>query len=800
MKFYKKFKDKIKSIQILLMQTLIYYYYYHRKVNNQLVYIESKSGEDFAGNMLRIAEELSKPEYGKLRIIFFVKKEKHCIEKYRALIKRYGIKNYHLETNRYRAACYMEIAKYIFTDANLRPEYVKKDGQIVVNTWHGTPLKKMGKENITEKINVGTQQRINLNCDYLIYPNAFMADAMLKDYMIENLTTAKILWEGYPRNSVFFDSRRRDMIKEELGFIHKHVYAYMPTYRGIWWKSNEVQSNNIETYLDELDNLLFDDEVLLVKLHLYTRNQLSNKTYNHILFFPESYETYDILNAADCLITDYSSVLFDFANSKKKIVLFAYDEEEYLKDRGVYLQLSDLPFPIVKNSSALIKEIRSPIAYDDSSFINQFCTYDNINAVKHICHHVVLCDHCCKEGTLNNNKENVLIFAGALNKNGITTALLSLLKSLDNTKNYFVSVRKADINNAPERLNLLPDNINYLVMDTNPCSTLKETADSQKYSRNRSLALELPSSLQKLYTREWIRNYGETSFSHIIQFDGYGIDINLMYLLQPTNKTIFVHNDMRRELLLKSWQHPATLKLCYSGYTSVAVVSKDLIEPTAAISGCRDNIIVVNNVHDVNTIQQKASEAIEFQNQTVIHSFSPIGLNEVLNSNKIKFITIGRFAKEKNHILLIDAFNDFWLEEKNSYLIIIGGYGPLFDQTIKKARSVASRTNIFIIQSIENPFPILNKSSLFILPSRYEGLPITIKEADTLGIPVLATVIPSMQSFADEYGLYQVSQTKNGLYQGMKDYMRGRISPMYIDYIAYNQKALNEFQSIFTFD
>lgn len=791
----KKLYEKIKKLKPYITNSFIYFFYYKRKINSKLVYIESKGGSDLAGNMLRIAEELSKPLYGKLKFVFYAKKD--VLNKFRQVLSKYGVTNYILVSSSYKAVCYMELAKYIFTDANLRPEYVKKEGQIVLNTWHGTPLKLMGRKNCTEKIEVGTQQRINFNCDYLLYPNRYMAEIMLKDYMIENLTPAKILWEGYPRNAVFFDGIRRQKVKDEIGLSEKKIYAYMPTYRGIWWSADKSHSKEIERNLHELDSLMSDDEVLLVKLHLYTKKSINMKGFKHIAEFPEGFETYDVLNTADCLITDYSSVFFDFANTKKKIILFSYDEEKYFENRGVYIQLSELPFPNVKTAKDLYSELVSPKNYDDTEFIAKFCTYDNAKATENICRHIVLREKICSEDSLSNGKENVLIFGGALGMNGITTALVNLLRFIDKERNYYVAIRKADICKTPERINVIPDESNYLIMDFPPCRTLKEMYASKKFSSNRSISLELPKSLKRLYEREWVKNYGAVSFSHLIQFDGYGIDINLMYLLQSVPKTIFVHNDMQREIAGKSWQHPATLRLCYSGYDSVAVVSEDLIKPTSIVSGKLNNIVTVNNYHNYKSIVERSTESIEFQKNTSIQNFSIYGIEEILNSNCLKFVSIGRFSSEKNHIMLIEAFNKFWLENQSSYLIIVGGYGAMYEKTIEKARAMRSWKNIIIIRSMSNPMPILKKCDLFILPSVYEGLPITVKEADTLGIPVLTAVIPSMQSFAKKYNLYQVPRSVDGIYRGMKDFSYGRIVPMNIDYEEYNREALEQFNSLF---
>lgn len=792
-----KIKEKLLSLKENLINSIIYFAYYHLPIKEDLVFIESKGGEDLAGNMLRIAQELAKLDYGRLRFIFHVNVPHE--EKVKELLKTYGITCYKLVHSRVMIGLVMEQAKYLFTDADLPKYYVKRRSQILVNTWHGTPLKHMGRKNQSEKIGVGTLQRMNMVSDYLVYPSRYMGEVMMGDYMIANLSKAKILWEGYPRNCVFFDQKRRQEFIERLGLSGKRIYVYMPTYRGIWWKKNKTEQQKIVThYLSELDAKMADDQIMLVKLHLYSGCKVDYSKYQHIRAFPEGYETYDILNTADCLITDYSSVFFDFANTRRKIILFAYDEEEYFADRGIYFPLSELPFPNVKTVESLLEEMDSPRDYDDQKFIEKFCTYDRPDAVQRLCRHVVLGQQVCTEGTLANGKENVLVFAGGLAKNGITTAVINLLKNVDGTKrNYYLVFRVADVRKTPERLDVIPDDVDYLAMDHSPFRTLTERWQSQKFSRNRDINVAYPSRLKRLYDREFQGYYANADIAHLVQFDGYGIDINLMYLHQSIHKIIVVHNDMCQEIKTKSWQHGATLRLCYRGYDKVAVVSKDLIEPTAKIAGRLDNIVTVNNYHNTEEICYKATLPIEFQPSTTIQCFKPGGIEDLIRGEGPHFVSIGRFSGEKNHLMLLDSFNRFWREYPTATLIIIGGLGALYEKTATQARYLSCWKNVAIIRSIANPMPILKRCDLFILPSKYEGLPMTIKEADTLGIPVLTSTIPSVQCFAAQHDLYQVRTTVDGLYRGMVDFTLGRIPVMGIDFEAYNQTAVAEFESLF---
>ena len=257
---------------------------------------------------------------------------------------------------------------------------------------------------------------------------------MVEDYMLSNISTGKVILEGYPRNEVFFDNKLKEEIRGKENLEGKHVIAYMPTWRGTVSKvENKQQQEEITTYLKELDENLTQNQILYVNLHPFLNEIIDYSAFKNIRKFPNNYETYEFLSIVDCLITDYSSIFFDFANTKKKIILFTYDEEQYLKDRGLYISLDELPFPKCKSVKELLNEINTDKNYDDSEFINTFCKYDNKNATKKLCAKVIL----NKEEDLKivdikkNNKKNVLIFAGNLVANGITMSLLNLFKNID---------------------------------------------------------------------------------------------------------------------------------------------------------------------------------------------------------------------------------------------------------------------------------------------------------------------------------------------------------------------------------
>ena len=585
---YNFFRIKYNKVKDILGNTIIYNIYYNIPIDNNLVYIESQNGQALNGNLLRICEELQRDEYAGLKII--IRSDKNNENKIKSLICKYKLKNAKVVSSTLLCLCYMERAKYLFTDAGIQSRYVKREGQVFVNTWHGTPFKVMGKSVSAERHSIGSLQRNFLMCDYILFPNKYMQNIFIRDYMLENLWQGRSLLCGYPRNTVFFDKKRSESLKVELGYTNKKIYAYLPTYRGsIFDKKNEKQVLDIINYLREIDNKLENEQILLVKFHLYNNKTIDFSQFKHIRAFPDGYETYDVLNTVDCLITDYSSVFFDFAVTKKKIVLFAYDEEEYFQDRGVYFPFSKLPFPKVNNIYDLILEINSVKKYDDEEFIKTYCPYESQDATSRICKLIFKnVNQCIIENSPSNGKENVLIYAGNLEKNGITTSLINCLNLVDlDKRNYFVTFYRSSVR-SPEKTYIIPKEIQYIPIATDPFYTLKEKIAHKRLIMSKKHNLEIDDSLKRAFCREVKKQFYNTRINHVIQFDGYTKNAMLLFDAFKCNKTIYVHSDMLGEIEKRNNQSYGLLKAVYNSYDNVAVVSEDIIDSTIKIAGTKE--------------------------------------------------------------------------------------------------------------------------------------------------------------------------------------------------------------------
>ena len=784
-------KSKLLNFKDCAVNSMIYKAYYKDEIDSNLVYLESRDGLDFTGNILRITEELSTGKYGDLKL--FVHAKPKVVDKIKALAKNYDLKIDKIITKEANATKVLEKAKYIFTDSGIRPKYVKKQGQIFVHTWHGTPLKVMGKDNIAEEHRLGNVQHPLLSSDYLLYPNEYMMEKMLESYMIEKIYPGKILLEGYPRNSVFF---KESKLREDLNLKDYEIFVYMPTFRGILMDRNEEgQKNDVEAYLTQLDLQLKDNQLLFAKLHVLNESQIDFDKFTHIRPFPKDYETYDVLNMADVLITDYSSVFFDYANTGRKIILFNYDEEDYCSYRGFYFDLDELPFPKVQTIDELVYQLNTPKEYDDKEFLNKFCTYDNLNAAENICRHIFLNEKTCRETSIKNDNPNILIFAGALYKFGIASALFNLLNNVDRQKyNFFITFKQWEENileNHEEIFRLIPEGVEVLPIRFNLTPTVKEKMDYNKFYLSDD-EMDCPKSLDNLFRRSFDKQFGSVKWDMVIDFDGYNHDETLMFAKSGEKSSIWVHNDMVQEIDCKGNQNKNILREAYSLADNVCVVSPGLFEPTSIISGRTDNIKVIHNLNDYETILANSKREIEFNENTNVYNND---IENVLNKDGFKFITIGRFSPEKGHKRLIRAFNEFSKDFPDSQLIIIGGYGSMYDETCELVDSIEYGRNVTLINNISNPMPILKKCDLFILSSFHEGWPMVLMEADTLSVPIISTKINATCEMGD-YAGYIVENSQEGILQGMYDFADGKVECKNSDFEKYNQMAIDEFLTL----
>lgn len=462
---YLKEKSSLRKLFSLPRDVEYTKYYQKLPVMENQVFFESKHGDDVAGNIFYMLLAMRAGQFRKFDICLTLKEE--LIDTWKERFLDYGVDFVRFVV--YNSKDYLKMlatAKYLVTDTSLASYYIKREGQVYLNTWHGTPLKAMGRIVPQREYALGNVQRNFMVADYLLYQNAFSRDVFLDDYMIRQLYQGKILLSGYPRNSAFFDGERRELVRDKLKLTDMQVLAYMPTWRGLLSKKeNKKQIEQIGNYLYDIDAALEENQVLFVKLHPYVKEGLNYEDFGHIRPFPKEFETYDFLNATDALITDYSSIMFDYAVSGRKIILFTYDREEYFRDRGMYIDLDAIEFPQADTVDALMEKINDeePASYEN--FRRTYCPYDNKDTALSVCEYLFLGKEPAfpVEKIAGNGKKNVLVMINALAKEAATAKRIKRLNGFDREHyNYFYCVKAKNVKAATRKLSLFDKEIGYL--------------------------------------------------------------------------------------------------------------------------------------------------------------------------------------------------------------------------------------------------------------------------------------------------------------------------------------------------
>lgn len=250
-------------------------------------------------------------------------------------------------------------AKYLVNNVNFPDSVIKRPGQIHVQTHHGTPLKRMGTDQIPYR---ATSRGVDYEAllercarwDYSVSANRHSTETWSRAYPVPFAS----LDYGYPRNDLYYTATAEDVlgIRERLGIAPgKKALLYAPTHRDY----EAAWTPRLD--LERLAKTLGDDFVLLVRGHYFYDRGLSPLQELHrreLIIDVSGYDSVEELClASDALITDYSSVMFDYANLDRPIVVFADDWVTYSVTRGVYFDLTEQAPGAVALSQADIERL-----------------------------------------------------------------------------------------------------------------------------------------------------------------------------------------------------------------------------------------------------------------------------------------------------------------------------------------------------------------------------------------------------------------------------------------------------------
>lgn len=695
--------------------------------------------------------------------------------------------------NSYLYCYYLAVSKYVINNTAFPLYFIRRTDQKYLNTWHGTPQKTLGKHELTRSFKrVNPAKNFN-NATHIISPNKFSTFKILDGYDVTGSFTAQVAETGYPRIDLSLNPEIKKDVKYKLGLdSSEKVVLFAPTWRG--------EFQNAETgggELEALASLAKLDATILFRGHHLTQSIFENMALDNVLFPNEEIDTNELLSIVDILITDYSSIYFDYLCLGKPIIHYIYDIEYYSKNRGLYFGVEGMPGEICYNLVDLIDKVKYLILNDDmpdfAHYQSKYTYLEDGNSTKRVI------DFFFNDEATNNvssldERKSILIFPGHLKNNGITKSFLSVLSSIDN-KVYSVTIIidvKAVYQSGEGVDTLLELQKEHTVIgwEAGLPFNLEQRYVSKLISNN--IVDSDAENVRGIYTislnTDFERILGFKIWDYGINFGGYSPYWSELFAFSDKikRKVIYVHNDIFEEYKDK---YPSLYRVIntYKHYDSCVFVSESLMdnsfEKVINTNGHRlINADYVNNLLDP-FLYEKSRQPVDEEDKKLF-----------LNSS-YKIVSIGRFSPEKNQKLLIESFSYLLKLGVDANLYILGE-GPMEGQLKKLVKNLGISEKVFFIGYKVNPYPYLKSCDVFVLSSTYEGQGLVLLESLSLELPCVSTNIPGPQSVLSNNRGLLVSQNHQDLAMGIKKILDKEVIFSPFSYEKYNGESVSKFKKV----
>lgn len=357
--------------------------FYRKKGPQNFIYFESFHGKHYSDNPRAIYEELNK-EYPDLPCIWGVKKgfEQPFIEAGVPFVYRFS-KDW-----------FQALAQAKVWVINNRTKYWLKKSPftLYIQTWHGTPLKKIGLDipevtmpNITTDDYRTSILQDTKDWDIVLSPSTYTSEKLSSAF---SLKQEQILPSGYPKNDFLVALKEKkdwalqkvEAIKQTLHLpLDKKIVLYAPTWRDHCSDEKGNYQFKVPFSLEEWEKEFGEEYILLIRLHYLVTPTEDFHTFSSVRDVSSYEEMSELLAISDLLITDYSSCLFDYALLERPQIYYMYDQEEYEHStRGMYFSpKKELPGVVVHDEKSLWEQLKKEGSIDLTRYQNFLACYAN---------------------------------------------------------------------------------------------------------------------------------------------------------------------------------------------------------------------------------------------------------------------------------------------------------------------------------------------------------------------------------------------------------------------------------------
>lgn len=763
-------------------------------VEDNIFFFESSHGSSIHCNPYAMYKELrNRADFGNYKIIWVLNDLTKCPLD---LLRQSNVLVVKQHSDPYLR--YLATAKYLINNVTFPIYFSRRPEQKYLNTWHGTPLKLMGKLVKGAHFEHKNVARNFLHVTHFFLPNQHTFDCLVRDHDLDGLIKAKTQIAGSPRidQTIALSDKRKSEIRTLLGILPgQRVVLYAPTWRG--QMSDHVF--DAQGLADDLATMARGPHKLLFRAHRFAEKAISGVELDAEIV-PSEVDTNELLSIVDVLVTDYSSIFFDFLPLGREIVFYTPDYEQYSKERGLYITRDEWPGAVYESVMDVHKHIRASTSSDQKfevsrtqqGFFAEYAVTESGHAAADAVNFLLNED---AGNEIVDEKKSILFYQGSFMPNGILTSFISLINSIDFDKYRVVVAIDSNLiksgSEADEALRQISTKVQVIARaGTVVLSSEEHAISDQFHSRGQFNSNEQHDLFKNMMRKEFSRIFGDASFDVVIDFEGYSRFWGAIFSnpSSPLTKSIvYLHNDMSRERDTKYPRMDSMFRI-YNDFSSLVSVSESVNEVNKERIGNRYGIELDKFTYANNTIDIERPYQLRDQHD------SEIVLPKHFKDGRL-FVNMARLSPEKGHQKLLEAFAMVASESPDSNLIIMGD-GPLRSQLQRRAAQLNLENRVLFTGQVSNPFPILNQCDCFVFSSEYEGQGLAMIEAMMMGLTVISTdVVGSRSVVEDGFGIL-VENSTDGLLSGMRRYINGERPKREFSAQVYQNLALRQFEQL----
>lgn len=433
-----------------------------------------------------------------------------------------------------RAYCYfLARSKYLISNSVFQKGFVRRKEQKYLNTWHGIAYKALGRgpENV-----LGAAESVYnlLQATHVLTPCEYMTTLELDRFSLRHAHSGQIAELGYPRidMQLGMTEYKTDLLMEEIGLEQsRKTVLYAPTWRGSSGRS-KFDAERLKTDLKIMSST--GANVLFLAHHMMLRH-IRGADFENVIVPPEHIPTNELIALSDILVTDYSSIFFDFLNTSRPIVHYIYDYDEYSKERSVLFGLHELPGHLIANQDylkpLLANLLQSPgiPGHNYQEARSSFCAHDDGRAARRTVDWFFQ-DHVDADADRSQcSKESVLYWGGRLDSSGKALEFLERVNQAAKESIGGVVLLLAHSVKSDKKLlraiSKLDPNVSIVARNDHEMTMTSLESEARRLRRQGSSSSSIDADkvtmlVDRMYEREYRRIFGDSKFSKVVMYEG----------------------------------------------------------------------------------------------------------------------------------------------------------------------------------------------------------------------------------------------------------------------------------------